>query len=351
LRQGTYDIEFVGVGGPKMAAVGCELLEETVAKAAMMYKVFSRVGYYYRLIRRVSRFIKSSNVDLVIVCDSPAFNFHIAKAAKKAGVKTLFFVAPQLWAWAGRRIRKVQKYCDKLCCILPFEENWFRQKGIDAIFVGNPLLDDLSGGLSRYRRDYKSFEPKRLRLAIMPGSRAAELDSLWQPMQQIALRVKQKYAGARFVTVAVDAERAQVLKAKQVVGFDSEYTIGLVSATCRDADFALVASGSATLQVAAVGCPMVIMYQSSRILWHLVGRWLLKTKYLSLVNILAGKELVPEFMPYFTSVDPIVQSIEHVLQDSDSLAQISDELIKLAEPLAQKRACQEVARIVMQMLE
>ena len=334
-----------------MAAAGCELLEETVAKAAMMYKAFSRVGYYYRLIRRISGFIRSSNVDLAIVCDSPAFNFHIAKAAKKAGVKTLFFVAPQLWAWAGRRIRKLRKYCDKLCCILPFEENWFRQKGIDAVFVGNPLLEDLGSGLSRYGRDYKSFEPKKLRLAIMPGSREAELDSLWQPMQQIALRLKQKYGGARFVTVAVDAERAQLLKAKQLVGFDSEYTISLVSATCRDADFALVASGSATLQVAAVGCPMVIMYQSSRVLWHVVGRWLLKTKYLSLVNILAGKELVPEFMPYFTTIGPIVQSIEQLLQDRASLAQISDRLIKLAEPLAEKKACREVARIVVQMLE
>lgn len=351
LQQSTYNIEFVGVGGPRMAAAGCNLLEDTASRAVMIYKAFSRVGYYYRLIRRISHFLKSNKVDLVIVCDSPTFNFHIAKAAKKAGIATLFYVAPQLWAWAGRRIRKLRKYCDKLCCILPFEENWFRQKGIDAVFVGNPLLDDLTGGLSRYRKNYKSFESKNLRLALMPGSRAAEVDSLWVPMQQIALRIKQKYAGARFITVAVDAERAQVLKARQLAGFDNEYTIGLVSATCKDADFALVASGSATLEVAAVGCPMVIMYQSSRVLWHLVGRWLVKTRYLSLVNILTDKELVPEFMPYFTSIDPIVQSAEQLLDDRDKLAQISDELIKLAEPLAEKKARQEVAKIVIQMLQ
>jgi lipid A disaccharide synthetase len=93
------------------------------------------------------------------------------------------------------------------------------------------------------------------------------------------------------------------------------------------------------------------MYQSSRILWHLVGQWLVRTKYLSLVNILAGKELVPEFMPYFTSIDPIVHSIERLVEDRDSLAQISGELVKLAEPLAEKKARQEVAKIVMQMLE
>ena len=350
LRQGSYNIEFSGVGGPKMAAAGCKLLEDTAGKAVMIYKAFSRVGYYYGLIKRISLFLKSNKVDLVIVCDSPSFNFHIAKEAKKAGIKTLFYVAPQLWAWAGWRIHKLRKYCDKLCCILPFEQIWFQQRGIDAVFVGNPLLDDLSGGLSRYRRGYKSFEPKSLRLAIMPGSRAAEIDSLWEPMQQIALCIKNKYAGARFVTVAVDTERQQLLKTRQIPGFECEYRVGLVSTTCKDADFALVASGSATLQVAAVGCPMVIMYQSSRVLWHLVGRWLVKTRYLSLVNILAGEELVPEFMPYFASIDPIVQTLERLLGDRDSLAQISNELVKLAEPLAEKKARQEVAKIVIQML-
>ncbi len=351
LRQGTYNIEFFGVGGPKMAAAGCKLLEDTAGKAVMIYKVFSRVGYYYGLIRRISHFLKSNNVDLVIVCDSPSFNFHIARAAKKAGIKTLFYVAPQLWAWAGWRIGKLRKYCDKLCCILPFEENWFRQEGIDAVFVGNPLLDDLAGSLSRYRRSYKSFEPRSLRLAIMPGSRAAEIDSLWEPMQQIALAIKHKYAGATFVTVAVDDQREEVLKGQQIAGFESDYTVGSVVSTAEMADFALVASGSATLQVAAVGCPMVIMYQSSRFLWHLVGRWLVKTRYLSLVNILAGEELVPEFMPYFTSIDPIVKSIEQLLGDKDVLTHTSDELIKLAEPLAEKKARQEVAKIVMHMLE
>jgi lipid-A-disaccharide synthase len=350
-RKSAYNIEFYGVGGPRMEAAGCELLEKPVGKAAMVYKAFSQVGYYYRLIRRINRFLKSNKIDLVIVCDSPSFNFHIAKAAKKAGIKTLFYVAPQLWAWAGWRIGKLRKYCDKLCCILPFEESWFRQRGVDAVFVGNPLLDELQVSLNAYRKTYANFEHQSLRLALMPGSRAAEIDSLWQPMQQIALRIKQKYAAARFVTVAVDRERQQLLKTRQIPGFECEYTVGLVSVTCKDADFALVASGSATLQVAAVGCPMVIMYQSSRVLWHLVGRWLVKTKYLSLVNILAGRELVPEFMPYFTSIDPIVQSVEHLLEDQEMLAHVSSELIKLAEPLARKKACQEVTKILVQMLQ
>ena len=349
LQKSGCDIEFVGVGGPKIAEAGCKLLETTAGRAVMIYKAFIHIGHYYGLIKRITRYLKSSKVDLAIVCDSPSFNFHIAKAAKKAGIKTLFYVAPQLWAWGSWRIRKLRKYCDKLCCILPFEQDWFGQRGIDVVFVGNPMLDGLEID-STHRKKYADFEPKNARFALMPGSRAAEVNSLWRPMQQIALRIKEKYPAARFVTVAVDAEREQVLKATEIAGFECQYTIGSVSHTADAADFAVVASGSATLEVAAVGCPMVIMYQSSRILWHLLGRFVVKTKYLSLVNILSGRELVPEFMPYFSSIEPIVESIEQVLEDRGKLTQISGELIKLAEPLAEKKTSEEVAKIVVKML-
>ena len=144
LQKSGYDIECVGVGGPKMAEAGCRLLETITGKAVMIYKAFRHVLHFYRLIKRITGFLKNNKVDLVIVCDSPAFNFHVAKAAKKAGIQTLFYVAPQLWAWAGWRIGKLRRYCDKLCCILPFEEDWFGQRGVEAVFVGNPLFDEVN---------------------------------------------------------------------------------------------------------------------------------------------------------------------------------------------------------------
>jgi lipid-A-disaccharide synthase len=343
------DIEFVGVGGPKMAKAGCKLLEDTTSKAAMIYKAFSQIARFYKIIKRVSHYIKTNNVDLVIVCDSPSFNFHVAKAAKKAGVKTLFFVAPQLWAWADWRIHKLRKRCDKLCCLLPFEQNWFRQRGVDSVFVGNPLLDKLDIASTHYEQ-YADFKPENARFALMPGSRPAEIESLWQPMQQIALQLKEKYPNATFVTVAVNKERQETLKSAQIPGFECQYSIDSVNKTAGAVDFSIVTSGSATLEVAAAGCPMVIMYQSSRILWHLFGRWIIKTKYLSLVNILASKELVPEFMPYFTSIEPIVASIEQFIEDKGKLAQLSSELTRLAKPLAEKKAGQEVANIAIEML-
>jgi len=351
LQKGGCDIDFVGVGGPKMASAGCNLLETTVGRASMMYKAFSQIIHFYKLIRQITGFFKSKKIDLVILCDSPAFNFHVAKAAKKLSIKTLFYVAPQLWAWAPWRITKLQNYCDKLCCILPFEQDWFSKRGIDAVFVGNPMLEGLDFSSDRTGKNYTDFEPKNLRLALMPGSRAAEINSLWVPMQQIAARLKRKYPNAVLTAVAVDEKGKDILKSMQILGFRCRYTADSVGQAASNADFAIVASGSATLQVAAAGCPMVIMYQSSKILWHLVGRWLVKIRYLSLVNILAERELVPEFMPYFSSIEPIVEAIEHLLKDRDRLAQISTELIQLAEPLAEKKASQQVAEIAIKMLD
>jgi len=349
LRDTGCDIEFVGVGGPKMAEAGCELLENTVGKAAMIYKAFAQVARYYRLVKRIERYMAGNKIDMVIVCDSPSFNFHVAKAGKKAGAKTLFFVAPQLWAWGGWRIRKLRKCCDKLCCLLPFEQDWFGSRGVDAVFVGNPLLDELTIDPAHHEK-YEAFEPAKAKFAIMPGSRPAEIESLWRPMQQIALRLKERYTQATFVTVAVDARRQQLLREAQIPGFECEYSVDSVNKTAGAADFSIVASGSATLEVAAAGCPMVIMYQSSRTLWHLFGRWLIKTKYLSLVNILAGREMLPEFMPYFSSIDPIVASIDGFMRDRAELARLSRELTELTGPLAKKKACRETAKIAVREL-
>jgi lipid-A-disaccharide synthase len=351
LQQSGRDIEFVGVGGPKMAEAGCELLEVTVARAAMIYNAFGQVAYYVKLIKRIRSFLQGEPVDLVIVCDSPAFNFHVAKAAKKARIRTLFYVAPQLWAWGRWRIGKLRKYCDKLCCILPFEPQWFGRRAIESVFVGNPLFDDLPCKPDDFKKQYSRFDPSKAVVAIMPGSRLAEMGSLWVPMQQIALRIKQRYSDARFVTVAVDQQWRELLEAAQIAGFESEYRIGSVSETASDADFSIVASGSATLQVAAVGCPMVIMYQSSRLLWYLIGWWLVTMRYLSLVNVLAGRELVPEYMPYFRSIDPIAERIVEFLDDRGRLAELSAELVELTRPLAAGNASEEVAKVAATMLE
>jgi len=350
LRRMGVPVEFVGIGGPKMAAAGCELIENTVGRAVMTYTAIAHAGHYYKLVQRVRRYLQEHPVDLVIVCDSPAFNFHVARVAKRAGIKTLFYVAPQLWAWASWRIHKLRRCCDKLCCILPFEEQWFRQRGVDTTFVGNPLLDGLSGDLTKLRKDYGEFDPQEARVALMPGSRLAEIESLWRPMQEIALELERRYPGMIFVAVPASKERQQLMERTQIPGFVCEYSVDTVRHTAAAVDFSLVASGSATLEVASSGCPMVVMYQTNRVLWKLVGHWLVHPKFFTLVNLLADRELVPEFMPYFTSIDPIVQKIDGYLQDRSLLTRTSNEMIDMVEPLTRMKASEEVARVVVGML-
>ena len=350
LKRADVSVEFVGIGGPKMAAAGCELIESTVGRAVMTYAAVAHVGHYYRLMRRVRRYLREHPVDLVIVCDSPAFNFHVAKAAKRAGIKTLFYVAPQLWAWGGWRIHKLRRLCDKLCCILPFEAEWFKRRGVDTTFVGNPLLDRLPNDLTGVRKDYSHFDLQTAKIALMPGSRLAEIESLWRPMQEIAVELKHRYPDASFTAVAASAERRQLLEETQVPGFACEYAVDTVRQTAAAVDFSLVASGSATLEVASSGCPMVVMYQTNRVLWQLAGRWLVHPKFFTLVNLLADRELVPEFMPYFTSINPIVQRIDSYLQDPRLLTRTSHDLIDMVEPLTHKKASEEVARVVVEML-
>jgi len=350
LKRTGAPIEFIGIGGPKMTAAGCEVIESTVGRAVMTYNAIAHVGHYYKLVGRVRRYLQEHPVDLVIVCDSPSFNFHVAKVAKRLGVRTLFYVAPQLWAWGGWRIRKLRRLCDKLCCILPFEEPWFRERQVDTTFVGNPLLDRLPMDLTGFRKDYSRFDPGCAKIALMPGSRSAEIESLWKPMQEVSLQLRQRYQNASFTTVAVNDERRRLLERMQVPGFECEYSIDTVRDTAARVDLAVVASGSATLEVASAGCPMVILYQTNRFLWHLIGRWLVHAKFFTLVNLLADRELVPEFMPYFTSIEPIVQKVNAYLQDRARLTQISNDLIDVVEPLTQKKAGEEIARIVVEML-
>jgi len=343
-------IDWVGFGGEKMAAAGCTLLASPVQRAAMHYKVLAQLGYYRQLVKQATAYLAQNRVDLVVVCDSPAFNFHIAKAARRLGIDVLFYVAPQLWAWAPWRIYKLRRCCTKLACILPFEQAWFTRRGVDAVYVSNPLFDPLDEPVEQNTKAYAAYRPEAPRIALMPGSRDGEIETLWPAMLDIAALLKKKHPQATFVACAADAEKRQTLAAMAQGRPAVHIDIGRVHETAKSCDFTLVASGSATLQVAAAGCPMAILYQSNKWLWRLVGCWLIRTRYLSLVNILAGRELVPEYMPYFETVEPIAKTCSDLLSAPERLRQTSGALTELVKPLTMTKASENVARIVLKVI-
>ena len=343
-------IEWVGLGGDKMAAAGCKLLANPVQKAAMLYNVFKQLGYYRRLIRLAAQYLAENPVDLVVVCDSPAFNFHIAKAARRLGIPVLFYVAPQLWAWAPWRIGKLRRCCTKLACILPFEEEWFRARGVDATYVRNPLFDELDDTIQDNTKSYSAYRPDAPRIALLPGSRDAEIHTLWPPMLKVAALIKERHPQATFTACAADKEKLAALQNSAPNSPEITYTVGRAYHTAKTSDFALVASGSVTLQIAAAGCPMAILYQSNKYLWHLIGRWLVRARHLSLVNILADHELVPEYMPYFGPVEPIAETCGELLRNPRKLSQLSRSLTDLVRPLTTSRASDNTAGIILNMI-
>lgn len=351
IKQNRPDTKFIGIGGDHMAEAGCELLENTVARSAMTYKAFAEVGYFYKVLKRIKKLFKETPPDLLVVCDSPSFNFHVAKAAKKKDIKTFFFVAPQLWAWASWRIKKLKGCCDSLACILPFEQEWFNSRGAKATFIGNPLLAGLYDDIKSSVKNYDGFDRQNAKIALVPGSRRHEIETIWPAMQEIALRLKKDFENIQFTAVAFNEKTKRELDNTRVEGFDCDYSVATVRETAKTSDFTFVTSGSACLEIASAGCPMCIMYQTNKILWHLVGRWLVKTPHLSLVNIVAGRKIVPEFMPYFNSTEPIYQTAKNLLEDPSAMANLSRELTELTSPLAEKNAEHEAVKLILEMIQ
>ena len=333
-----------------MARTGCNLLLDTTQRAAMTYKAFRHILFFLKTIKKAEEYFFNVKPDLVIVCDSPSFNFHIAKSAKKAGIKTLFYVAPQLWAWAPWRIKKLKNLCTAgLAAILPFEPDWFGQRGLECKFIGSPMLENITSSQIK-TKNYAAYSISNAHIALMPGSRPAEIKSLWPAMQHIARRLKARHPSIKFTAVAADDSTLELLKQTELKILRLNFAVDAVYQTAQAVDFALVASGSATLQVAAAACPMVIMYQSNKYLWHLIGKRIVTTKYLSLVNILAQQALVPEFMPYFSSIAPIVAACEKLLNAPEKLLSLSSRLAELAKPLASGKASQNVAQMIIKQL-
>jgi lipid-A-disaccharide synthase len=329
LRRRLGQAEFIGVGGPRMASAGCTLLEEPVRRAAMLGGAFTSILYFWRLIRHVKAEMALQRPALHVPVDSPAMNWHLCKAARRAGVPVMYYVAPQVWAWAPWRAKKLARLTDAVACILPFEQPYLRQRGVAATFVGHPLLDRLAPA-----NPPDLAEPAATaawRIALLPGSRDAELRGHVAAMACLAGRLKRRYPRAQFTFASVDAESAR--KIRDLAG-EGDFAIlgGQTGAVLAGSHFAVVASGTATLEAAHFGVPMVIVHRANLLLYRLI-KPLICTKYLSLVNILAGYELAPELMPWGGSVDGLEAAAVRLLADLPALRQQRAKLLELAAPL------------------
>ena len=294
--------------------------------------------------------------DLAVCVDSWTMNKHFAAAAKKRGVPVFYYVAPQAWASREGRVRRLREVVDALGCILPFEEPWFRGRGVPATFVGHPLFDALPADrLAREPSAESRREPGRVPaspvVGLLPGSRRAVASANFPRMLAVAERVRSDFPGATFVVPTTPATEGVV---RPLIAGRGWVTAGLGSFDdlLPRCDLALTVSGTATLHAAAWGVPMVAVYAGSRVLWHGAGRWMVRLRTYTQPNLLAGRtdpadRLVPEFIPWFGPVGPVAGAVAALLGDPAALAAQRAGLIEAVRPLDVPGASDRAAELAL----
>jgi lipid-A-disaccharide synthase len=364
LRELDSGLVIEGHGGPQMRAAGAAIHSETTANAAMGFSALARVKEMFALLKWTREHFRKAPPDLQICVDSPALNFHFAKAAHAVETPVLYYVAPQLWAWREGRMKKVRRWVDKVACILPFEEAYYRSHGVDATFVGHPLFDELEEPAGEARA-VRAFGDAPI-VGLLAGSRRSEAARNFPRMLEVAAAIRKRFANARFLLPTTAATDPIVRGHLEGLADRSAFEIrqGAFDEFVPRCDLVMTVSGTATLHVALHNTPMIVVYYGRPLTWNAVGRWLIKTRTYALVNLLAADgalassgrvtpamHIVPEFVPWYGSTSPAAEHAVSLLSNPAELASQRERLASLARKLERPGASMAVARMALEMLE
>lgn len=319
LRVRRPDIAVFAAGGPKMRAAGAQIILDTTHDAVMGLPGIGKVLEHRRFNKQIARWLDEHRIALHMPVDSPAANFPIARLAKARGVPVFQLVAPQLWAWAPWRIRKTKRLIDKLLCILPFEEEWFRGRGVDAQYVGHPIFGEAFDDAA-IDAVVATLPAGERRLAILPGSRPGEIEKNYPTMLGAFVELRKRHPGLLGVVAATNERLAARIDEinRQRDGGEPEglqAVIGQANAVIRWSNIAVATSGTVTLRVCRHGRPLVAMFRVNPWLWNMVGRWVIRTPFILLPNIIMGREIIPELAPYSGGPDRLIGALDALLSD------------------------------------
>jgi lipid-A-disaccharide synthase len=349
LRALDPQLLFEGHGGPHLRQAGVVIHRDTTTRAAMGPQAAGRALEMVRLLRWTRRHLRNNPADLHICVDSWSINWHFAKLAKKLGTPVLYYIAPQTWASRPGRLKKLRRWVDHLACILPFEEEYFRRHDIPATFVGHPLFDELPP-----HRDGPAgprFPDRPPVIGLLCGSRKSVVVHNFPRLLEVARRIAAQFPQARFIAPTTPTTTPIVHQLS--AGFPSlEIRPDDFNDTVARCDLCLTVSGTAALQTAAFGTPMVVVYHVNWLLWHLIGRWVVNTRTYSLVNLLSDhhEHLVPEFIPWHGSTEPVARCAIDLLEHPDKLRLQRQRLGHLIDSLDRPGASANTARLAMTML-
>ncbi len=329
-------------GGPKMERAGAILVERTGDDAVMGMPGLAKIREHKLINQRIGAWMDEHKPSLHVPVDSPGANFPICKLAKARGCRVVHLVAPQIWAWATWRIRKLRRLTDHVLCLLPFEEEWFKSRGVEATFIGHPLFEDPldEGALDERIADWPEGSP---RIALMPGSRPAEMRKNFPLLIGAYRRLEREHDA---IAGVVAATRPEVETELRRLGAPWPETLrietGKTDEVIRWCELALVVSGTVTLQIAKQRRPMVIVYKFNRLI-SLPLRLVVKTRLFSLPNLIAGRKIVPELIPHFGTAEPIAGEAITLLEDACAADDQRRDLARVTDRFAGRRASEIAA--------
>lgn len=348
LRRMRPELRAFGVGGPRLRAVGLEALAPAEDISVMgIAEVLPRIPRILGILRALAHAAAERRPKAALLVDLPDFNLRLAAKLKKLGIPVVYYVSPSIWAWRQGRAKKIAKIVDRMLCILPFEERFYEGTGVSARFVGHPFAEKPPPASREAYRTELGLPQARTTIALVPGSRPSELQRLLPPMLDAAERLKASHPDAQFVVpVAPTLARATL---EPYLAVHAALAVTLVDGRTEEvvgaSDAALVKSGTSTLESALMLRPMVVVYKLSW-LSYLVGRLLVRLAHFALVNILAGRGLVPELLQGEASPERMAAEIERLLGNAGAreaqLAGLREVRASLGEPGAARRVAEEV---------
>jgi lipid-A-disaccharide synthase len=338
LAAAGQSARFYGMGGERMAAAGLQCVVHSEEMAVMgLTEVVRHLPRIWREYRKLKRAIQLEPPSVAVLIDFPEIHFRLASELHRLGVPVVYFVSPQLWAWKKKRIRLVQKYIDKMLVIFPFEEPFYREQGVEAEFVGHPLTELAASSVSRKEFAAENgLHPEKTWIGLLPGSRPKEirdlLPKILRAARALAARAKEP-AGFEFIVPL--APTLNAVQREEVRRLVEAHGAGLALRLAEDARTTLlharasvVASGTATVEAALAGNPFVVVYRVSPLTFAIAKR-VVKVPFVSMVNLIAGKQVVPELIQSDFTAEKIVGEIERLLPDGPPRQSMIEELAQV----------------------
>ena len=340
--------QLVGIGGPAMRAAGVNLVPGVPQLDVMGLIGLSAIRAVVQRVRAIRRVLKAEAWDLVVLIDNPGLNFHFARVAKAAGRRVLYYIAPQVWAWRPGRMKWIQRRVDHVVVILPFEPEIYRRAGVRCTFVGHPLLDMVAPHYDRakLRRDLGLDESARV-VGLLPGSRVSEVEMLLPVLLKAAAQLVVAEPGTQFILAQASSIEDNLI---QTLLQHSPVPVRVVHEQASEvmalSDVLLIASGTATLQAAVVGTPMVLLYKTSPVTYRL-ARWLINVKWIGLVNLVADRLIVPELIQDEATAERLCQEVLHLLRDPSAYNDMKEGLRQVRQSLGEPGASSRAAQVAL----